>query len=232
MDNCVLVSVSPDRPNIYYDVLPRTNMEDDLKFLIDSLRDKNVNASRVIVYCRTLDACANIFSHFHTELGSNSYYPSWSDTICSNRLFGMFHASTPEKNKETILKSLTDPNGVVRIVFATVALGMGINLRGVNTIIHYGAPHSIDDYFQESGRGGRTGESARSIVYWKRTDCPLRKQLHTVRDHEVAAVRRSLDNDSLCHRYWLLDYFEKSWASCGKDPKTCCDICAKTQREG
>ena len=50
---------------------------------------------------------------------------------------------------------------------------MGINLRGVNTSIHYGAPHSIDDYFQESGRGGRTGESARSIVYWKRTDCPL-----------------------------------------------------------
>ena len=144
----------------------------------------------------------------------------------------MFHASTPEKNKETILKSLTDPKGVVRVVFATVALGMGINLRGVNTIIHYVAPHSIDDYFQESGRGGRTGESARSIVYWKRTDCPLRKQLHTVRDREVAAVRRYLDNDSLCRRYWLLDYFEKSWASCGKDPKTCCDICTKKQREG
>jgi len=35
-----------------------------------------------------------------------------------------------------------------------VALGMGINLRDVNTIIHYGAPHSIEDYFQESGRGG------------------------------------------------------------------------------
>ena len=46
------------------------------------------------------------------------------------------------------------------MVFATVALGMGINLRDVDTIIHYGGPQSIDDYFQESGRGGRSGQSA------------------------------------------------------------------------
>lgn len=56
------------------------------------------------------------------------------------------------------------PDEVVRVVFATVALGMGIDLQGVNTIIHYGAPQSIEDYFQESGRGGRSGESACSIV--------------------------------------------------------------------
>ena len=67
---------------------------------------------------------------------------------------------------------MDQPDGVVRIVFATVALGMGVNLQGVNTIIHYGAPRSIDDYFQESGRGGRTGHYAESIVYWTPSDCP------------------------------------------------------------
>ena len=51
----------------------------------------------------------------------------------------MYHSCTPQYNKD-ILESLRDPNGVVRIVFATVALGMGINLQDVNTIIHYGAP--------------------------------------------------------------------------------------------
>ena len=64
-----------------------------------------------------------------------------------------------------ILESLTQSDGIVRVVFATVALGMGVNLRDVNTIIHYGGPQSIDDYFQESGRGGRSGQSARSIVF-------------------------------------------------------------------
>lgn len=58
----------------------------------------------------------------------------------------MFHSGTPEHNKEVILKSLTDPNGVTIVVFATIALGMGVNLKDVNIIYHYGAPQSIDDY--------------------------------------------------------------------------------------
>ena len=64
----------------------------------------------------------------------------------------MFHANTPQHNKDVILSNLTKADGVVRVVFATVALGMGINLRDVNTVIHYGALQSIEDYFQDSGR--------------------------------------------------------------------------------
>ena len=59
----------------------------------------------------------------------------------------MFHASTPKHNKDIILKSLCKSDGVVQVVFATVALGMVIDLKDVNTIIHYGAPQSIEDYF-------------------------------------------------------------------------------------
>ena len=66
--------------------------------------------------------------------------------------------------------------GIVRIVFPTVALGMGVNLKGVNFVVHYGAPRSIDDYFQESGRGGRSGDDAKSVIYWSLADCPLRKE--------------------------------------------------------
>ena len=76
----------------------------------------------------------------------------------------MFHASTPEYNKAVILRSLGSPDGVVRIVFATVALAMGVDLRDVNTVVHYGGMQSIDSYFQESGRGGRSGASAQSVV--------------------------------------------------------------------
>ena len=66
-----------------------------------------------------------------------------------NRLFGMFHANTPQHNKEVIFSNLSRLDGVVRVVFATVALGMGINLRDFNTIIHYGAPHSIETTFKK-----------------------------------------------------------------------------------
>ena len=56
-------------------------------------------------------------------------------------------------------------------MFASVAMEMGIDLHGVNSIIHYGAPSSIEDYFQARGRGEQRGDSAYSIVYWKPKDC-------------------------------------------------------------
>ncbi len=228
MNECEFIYSSPDRPNIFYQVHPRTNIDNDLKSVVLSLKELKNTTPRVIIYCRSLDMCANLYAHFHFELGDMSYYPPESEKISDNRLFGMFHASTPEHNKDVLLRSLCKSDGVVRVVFATVALGMGIDLKDVNTIIHYGAPQSIEDYFQESGRGGRTGCNARSIVYWKPSDCPLRQELKSTRDKEVAAVRYYLQNDSSCHRQWLLNYFDSTFTSTVQDCKVCCDVCANT----
>ena len=76
------------------------------------------------------------------------YYPPGAPELSVNRLFGMFHAKTPQRSKDNIVRSLEDPNGVVRVVFASVAIGMGVDLHGVNIILHDGAPSSIEDYFQ------------------------------------------------------------------------------------
>lgn len=176
MRECVEVSASPDRPNIFYEVKPRTDLETDLDQVLSDLKDKTVSAPWVIVYCRSLDTSADLYAHFHFELGEQSYHPAGSPHLSDHRLFGMFHANTPQHNKDVILQSFLCPDGVVRVVFATVALGMGVNLKDVNTIIHYGAPKSVEDYFQESGRGGRTGGDAVSTVYWKPGDCLVRKQ--------------------------------------------------------
>ena len=46
-----------------------------------------------------------------------------------NRLFGIFHAKTPQRSKDNIVQMLQDPNGVVRVVFASVAMGMGVDLQ-------------------------------------------------------------------------------------------------------
>ena len=68
---------------------------------------------------------------------------------------------------------MQEEDGVVRVVFATMALGVGVNFVALNTIYHYGAPRTIDNFFQESGRAGRSGAQAKSVVYWKPSDAPL-----------------------------------------------------------
>ena len=104
------------------------------------------------------------------------------------------------------------------------ALGMGVNLCDVNTVIHYGAPHSIDDYFQESGRGGRSGDDAQSIIYWKPIDCPNKKDVVSIRDREIADVRSYLTTN-ICRRFWLLNFFDSYFTRLKHDKNTCCDIC-------
>ena len=199
--------------------------------MLESLKIHHQKAERVIMYCRTLDMCTHLYSHFLYELGKNAYYPSGAEELCCNRLIAMYHACTPQCNKDIVLKSLQKPDGIVRVVFATIALGMGIDLKNVNTIVHYGAPRSLEDYFQESGRGGRSGEPAKSIVYWKPKDCPMRKNLAKVHDQETAAVRSYLENCSECRGYQLLKYFDPMLAKVGMDSSSCCDVCSRPVRE-
>ena len=103
-------------------------------------------------------------------MGKSLYYPPSAPERSENRLFGLFHASTPQHSKDVIMGSLQDCHGTVRVVFASVAMGMGIYLHGVDTIIHYGAPSSIEDYFQASGRRGKV-EIQLTPVYWTPKDC-------------------------------------------------------------
>lgn len=229
MQGCAYVFASPDRSNIFYEVKPATTLEVDLKDTVEAVCKYQIHSPRVLIYCQSRNMCADIFSHFLYALGSASYHPAGADHKSHNRLFAMFHAGTLPRIKEFVLDSLSDPSGVVRVVIATVALGMGVDLHGVNTVIHYGAPKSIDDYYQESGRSGRTGQQARSTVFWKPGEAPLRKEGNlTIKDKEVQCVRMYLENTSQCRRSWLLRHFE-CFLSHSCDPLFCCDVCSSDE---
>lgn len=145
MADCVFVSTSPDWPNIFYELHTCTDVETDMSDLLESLRQLKIMASGVQCVCWLI--CA-----FSLWVDEGLYYPLGSAKISDNRLFGMYHSNTPQHNKEVILSSLNKSAGVVRVLFATIALGMGVNLQEVNTIIRYGAPENIEDYFQENGK--------------------------------------------------------------------------------
>jgi superfamily II DNA helicase RecQ len=64
-------------------------------------------------------------------------------------------------------------NSVTRVVIATIAFGMGIDVSDVYAVIHWGAARTFEDFVQESGRAGRNGNQAYSIVYYHRFDTSL-----------------------------------------------------------
>ena len=56
---CVHISASPDRPNIFYGVRVRTDIEKDFHELTLSLKNNLINTPRVIVYCQSLTMCSD-----------------------------------------------------------------------------------------------------------------------------------------------------------------------------
>ena len=55
MEGCVVVSVSPDRPNIFYEVQARTDIPSDMEPLVQSIKKNKLQAPRIVVYCRSLN---------------------------------------------------------------------------------------------------------------------------------------------------------------------------------
>ena len=96
---------------------------------------------------------------------------------------------------------------------ATCALGMGINFQNVEYVIHYGPPHSVTEIIQQSGRAGRSGQQAFSIVY------ATNRQLSQC-DKDVKDVMKT----ESCMRIALYQHFQED-PTC-KDPgHLCCTVC-------
>lgn len=77
----------------------------------------------------------------------------------------MFTACTLKDVKDSILYNFVKPTGVLRVVIATVAFGMGLDCPDVCHIVHWGGSHDIEAYLQETGRAGRDGLPAQALLY-------------------------------------------------------------------
>ena len=129
--------------------------------------------SKVLIYVRDYQRCSEVYHLFMQSLGTKAYYPPSATKTSENRMVAMtYHSGTSPSVQEVVLASLNDPNGKVRIIIATTALGMGVDIKGLHRIINYGPPSDIESYIQELGRAGiKRWQTVRSSSYvpWQAT---------------------------------------------------------------
>ena len=86
MTDSTLVYAPPNRPNIYYKVVGKNDIEQDLSPLSSRLKAMKVTMPRTVIYCRSLNVCSDLYAFFLTFLGDDSYYPPGATHISDNRL--------------------------------------------------------------------------------------------------------------------------------------------------
>lgn len=133
------------------------------------------------------------------------------------RVAEIFSGPTSKELKEEILSHIVKTDSPLRILIATIAFGMGMDIPDIRQIIHYGVPGSAEDYVQQSGRAGRDGNYARAIV--------VRNKLWPGTSAEMKAFTDLHSTE--CRRKRLLSTFCGVHLShCDVEPLCkCCDVC-------
>ena len=118
-----------------------------------------------------------MFVYFSNRLGPFQYEPIGAAPIAKNRMFTQFHAQYPDHEWEGVVLKLVEGKSKLRLMFVSVALGFGMDVRHIRCIVHIGVPYTLEEYFQEAGRCGRDGLSGNATIYFNSFDISAAKKI-------------------------------------------------------
>jgi RecQ family ATP-dependent DNA helicase len=201
--DCVMIRQSFNRPNLVYYVVdkkPKSLLDDVARFIQDRFPGKSG-----IIYCTSKRNCEEVAAELYKK----------------HRIAAMhYHAGLDKKDRERVQREWKQNR--FHVIVATVAFGMGIDKADVRYVIHHSLPHSLEGYYQETGRAGRDGLEAHCVLYYHFPDKAkidfliensegTREQKERLRAN-LRQVVQYCENRFDCRRQQVLVYFNERFS--------------------
>ncbi|MCC2671987.1 MAG: ATP-dependent helicase RecQ (modular protein), partial [Armatimonadetes bacterium] len=192
-----------DRPNLFLEVEPRTNVAHQVEQVLAAHPDESG-----IVYCSTRDQVDTLV----TQLAKKGIRAL------------PYHAGLPDATRRENQRLFQRDE--VPVIVATIAFGMGINKPNVRFIAHHSLPDCLETYYQQVGRAGRDGLRSDCILFFSRGDVGtihhfIEQSAPAERPGKIARLQAMLRYAGAtgCRRQPLLSYFDDT------PPEPPCGMC-------
>jgi RecQ family ATP-dependent DNA helicase len=226
LKNPIIVRTSFDRPNLYIDIREIPTIP-----IIKNKKIKEQQISKEIIVIDYVRKYINnkiiIYTNSRKETEELAYELNKLNPECCQA----YHAGLSKKIRENIQKQFT--NGEIKVIISTIAFGMGID-QIVKCVLIFGSPSSIEEYYQQIGRGGRDGLPCETVLYFDYSKFKIAQYMLKELNKFPALYKAKKDNLNkiknlvyikTCRRKYILEYFNEkcNFINCNN-----CDNCLKS----
>jgi len=192
MVDATTFKASFNRPNLFYEVRPKTNNvnADIIRFV------KQREGKSGIIYCLSRKKVEEVAQVLQVNGIKAIPYHAGLD------------AKTRARHQDQFLMEDMD------VVVATIAFGMGIDKPDVRFVIHHDIPKSLESYYQETGRAGRDDGEGYCLAFYAYKDIEKLEKFMAGKPVAEQEIGHALLQEvvgyaetSMSRRKYLLHYF-------------------------